>query len=100
MITRDRRTARASIAPAQAPAIRADDPWLASSGKQHQLLTEDERSRLAAMGSVVRFNKGAQIYQHGSNATAAFNIISGVVKAYRTAADGSEHIVAFLFPDD
>lgn len=92
--------ARASIATPHAPAIRVDDPWVASSGKHHQLLTEDERSRLTAIGSVVWFNKGAQIYQQGTNASAAFNIISGVVKAYRTGADGSEHIVAFLFSDD
>jgi CRP/FNR family transcriptional regulator len=101
MVTKDRRMARARIAAGtQAPAIRADDPWVASSAKHHQLLTEDERSRLGAIGSVVRFDKGTQIYQQGANASAAFNIISGVVKAYRTAADGSEHILAFLFPDD
>jgi CRP/FNR family transcriptional regulator, anaerobic regulatory protein len=92
--------ARGGIAPTHSPVIRADDPWVAPSGKHHQLLTEDERSRLAAIGSVVRFNKGAQIYQQGTSTTAAFNIISGVVKAYRTGTDGTEHIVAFLFPGD
>jgi CRP/FNR family transcriptional regulator len=101
MISKDRRMARPRIAAAaQAPAIRVDDPWVASSSKHHQLLTEDERSQLNGMGSIVRFNKGAQIYQEGVSATAAFNVISGVVKAYRTAADGSEHIVAFLYPGD
>jgi CRP/FNR family transcriptional regulator len=92
---------RTKITPAgPTPSIRADDPWLSSSGKRHQLLTQDERARLAGVGSVVHFNKGAQIYQQGASASAAFNIISGVVKAYRTAPDGSEHVMAFLFPED
>jgi CRP/FNR family transcriptional regulator, anaerobic regulatory protein len=68
--------------------------------RQAQLFTEDDRVRLTAAGSIVHFNKGGQIYQQGTSAGAAFNIISGVVKAYRTGADGSEHIVAFLFPED
>jgi CRP/FNR family transcriptional regulator, anaerobic regulatory protein len=29
-----------------------------------------------------------------------FNIINGVVKAYKTVSDRSEHIMEFLFPDD
>ncbi len=36
----------------------------------------------------------------GRRADAVFNIITGVVKAYKTAPDGREHISAFLFPDD
>ena len=82
------------------PAIRADDPWLSSARECHQLFTEEERAQLSPMVSVLRFKKGAQIYPQGTSATAVFNIVSGVVKAYRTAADGSDHIVAFLFPDD
>ena len=82
------------------PTIRASDPWVASTGKYHQLLSEEERARLSAIASIVRFKKGTEIYRRGRSAAAVFNIINGVVKAYRTAPDGSEHIIEFLFPDD
>jgi CRP/FNR family transcriptional regulator len=65
-----------------------------------QLLSEEERARLAVLASIVRFNKGEEIYRKGQRADVVFNIITGVVKAYKTAPDGSEHIAAFLFPDD
>jgi CRP-like cAMP-binding protein len=82
------------------PAIRGVDPWTPSAGKMRQLLSEEERARLAVLASIVRLNKGEEIYSEGQRADAVFNIITGVVKAYKTAPDGSEHITAFLFPDD
>jgi CRP/FNR family transcriptional regulator len=66
----------------------------------HHLLTDDERARLSVMASIVRFKKGEVIYRENDRADAVFNIISGVVSAYKEAPDGSEHIVAFLLPDD
>jgi CRP/FNR family transcriptional regulator len=65
-----------------------------------QLLSAEERARLAVLSSIVRLNKGEEIYREGQLTDAVFNIITGVVKAYRTAPDGSEHVTAFLFPDD
>ena len=65
-----------------------------------QLLTDDERARLAVMSSIVRFKKGEIIYQEGDRANAVFNLNTGVVTAYRKAPDGSEHVVAFLLADD
>jgi CRP/FNR family transcriptional regulator len=82
------------------PAIRAFDPWAASGGHAHQLLSDDERARLAVMASIVRFKKGEIIYREGDQADAVFNIMSGVVASWKTAPDEREHIVAFLFPDD
>lgn len=82
------------------PAIRGVDPWAPSAGKMRQLLSEEERARLAVLASIVRLNKGEEIYREGQPADAVFNIITGVVKAYKTAPDGSEHITAFLFSDD
>jgi CRP-like cAMP-binding protein len=85
------------------PAIRAVDPWLLgnrSAGKLHQLLSDEERAQLAAIASIVRFKKGEKIYSDGKPAKAIFNIISGIVKAYKTSRDGSDHIVAFLYPQD
>jgi len=82
------------------PAIRAVDPWASSTGKMHQLLSDEERAQLATIASIVRFKKGAEIYRHGHRANVIFNIVSGVVKAHKTDRDGREHITAFLFPDD
>lgn len=83
------------------PAIVAVDPWVAGNptkGRMRQLLTDDERTHLAAMASVVRFKKGEEINRSGGRAKAIFNIVSGVVKS---CANGDEnHIVAFLFPGD
>lgn len=66
----------------------------------HQLLTDDERARLAVLASIVRFKKGEVIYQEGDGADAIFNVITGVVTAYKEGPGGNEHIVAFLLPDD
>ena len=82
------------------PTLRALDPWVPTAGRMRQLLTDDERARLAVMSSVVRFKKGEIIYQEGDPADAVFNLNTGVVAAYRKAPDGSEHMVAFLLPDD
>ncbi len=94
-----------SVLPTSAlgPAIRGIDPWASgnsSRGEMKQLLSEAERTRLANIASIVRFAKGAEIYHADDTADAAFNVVSGVVKAFRTASDGSEHIAAFLFPGD
>lgn len=85
------------------PAIRAVHPWSASErpkGAVRQLLSGDEQARLAVIASVVRFAKGESIYRASQPVGAIYNIISGVVKAFSTEADGSEHIYAFLFADD
>ena len=85
------------------PAIRAIDPWLPgvpSGSKYRQLLGDEERARLAAIASIVQFKKGEKIYSDGKPADAIFNIVSGVVKTYKPAANGGEHIASFLYPED
>jgi len=85
------------------PAIRAIDPWLPgkfSTGKSRQLLSDKERADLATIASVVRFKKGEKIYSEGKSVTAVFNIISGVVKTYKPARGGAEHVAALLYPQD
>lgn len=82
------------------PAIRALDPWAASAGRMRHLLTDDERARLAVLASIVRYKKGEIIYRENDRADAVFNIISGVVSAYQKTPDGTEHMVAFMLPDD
>lgn len=83
------------------PAIRAVDPRQAgnpSADRLHQLLSDDERTQLATIATIVRFKKGEQIYSEGEHADTVFNIISGVVKSYTT--NGTEHNAAFLYPQD
>jgi CRP-like cAMP-binding protein len=80
------------------PLIRALDPWLP--GKARQLLSEEDRARLATIASVVRFKKGEVIYSVDEPAKFLFNIMSGVVKTYLTASTGQEAIAAFLYPED
>lgn len=93
--------ARAKIpTSAHGPAIRCVDPWAPAAGKMRQFLSAEERARLAVLSSIVRLNKGEEIYREGQHIDAVFNIITGVVKAYKTAPDGSKHVTAFLFPDD
>jgi CRP/FNR family transcriptional regulator len=84
------------------PEIRAVDPWRPGNptrGERHQLLSEDERARLAKIAAIVRFGKGDHIYREGEPAEAVFNVVSGVVTAYRALADG-EYVTSFLHPGD
>ncbi len=80
------------------PAIRGADPWAASAGKMRQLLSEEERARLAVLASIVRFKKGEEIYREGQRADAVFNIITGVVKAYKTAPMAANISLRSCFP--
>jgi CRP/FNR family transcriptional regulator len=85
------------------PAVRAIEVWrpVSEGGeKSRQLLSREERANLAVMASIVRFEKGAEIYRQGEDAKAVFNIVDGVVKAYKVKPDGGKHIAAFLFADD
>jgi CRP-like cAMP-binding protein len=87
----------------QGPAIRAIEPWVAGSRRRrrtHQLLSDSERARLAAISSVLRFKRGAELYREGDNADAIFNVISGVVKVYTQGPRNDELVRAFLFSED
>lgn len=87
---------------AKGPAIRAVDPWLlrGTGEKLDQLLSDDERARLARIASVAQFKKGEKFYCIGQRADTLFNVTSGIVKTYKTNGDGSEHIASFLYPGD
>lgn len=88
--------------PPRGPSLRGLDPWTLenpSHGKTHQLLSAEERARLAVIASLVRFKKGAEIYREGGTADAVYNLISGVVKGCQKSPR-SEFVVAFLFPED
>lgn len=84
------------------PSFRGIDPWIVGNpaGHLHQLLNDDDRARLAAISTVVRFGKGQALYTEGDASRWVFNIISGVVATYHTDADGQHHTAAFLNPGD
>ena len=82
------------------PSLKATPLWSSAKKQLTQLLTDEERAQLSVIASIARIKKGAQIYPEGHDATAVFNIISGVVKTYNLLEDKSEHINCFLFADD
>ena len=81
------------------PNIVAAGLW-GPSERLGRVLTKEERAHLAVISTVTRFAKGNLLYRKGNRAEAIFNLISGVVKSYKTEKDGSRHIAGFLFPDD
>jgi CRP-like cAMP-binding protein len=85
--------------PGGGPNIVAPAPWTqgANAGRP---LTAEELMSVASISTVVRYKKGEKIYQEGNRANAVFNIITGVVKSYRTLPETSRHIVGFLFCAD
>ncbi len=52
---------------ADGPVIRGVDPWAPSAGKMRQYLSAEERARLAVLSSIVRLNKGEEIYREGQH---------------------------------
>src|ERR1700739_3138998 len=84
------------------PAIHAVHPWApgdSEKGARHQLFSEEERAQLAKIATVVRFDKGQQVYTERDAADAAFNLISGVVTACRKRG-GAEPVTSFLSSGD
>jgi CRP/FNR family transcriptional regulator len=83
------------------PEIHAVHPWAPGNHERsvRQLLSDDERAQVAKIATIVHFKKGELIYQEGDAADAAFNIISGVVTAFRIISD-AEHVLSFLYPGD
>ncbi len=55
---------------------------------------------LAVIATVGRYKKGELIYQEGAIADRVFNVITGVVKSYRSAGNRRQRIIGFLFPQD
>jgi CRP-like cAMP-binding protein len=89
-----------SCLPAKGPAFIAPSMWSVGENPGHPL-SEEEQAVLAAITTVVRYKKGEIIYKEGDRATAAFNIISGVVKSYCERIDGGQPLIlGFLFPKD
>jgi CRP/FNR family transcriptional regulator, anaerobic regulatory protein len=63
-------------------------------------LDSAQTERLARIGSVVRFAKGARIYEEGGKADSIYNVIKGEVKTFCALSSGRRRVTAFLFPGD
>src|SRR6516225_9125796 len=85
--------------PRRGPTIMVPALWAAGENSGRPL-TAEEQALLAVISTVVRFKRGERIYAEADRADAVFNIVTGVVKSYRTLPDGRQHIVSFLFADD
>jgi CRP-like cAMP-binding protein len=81
------------------PSFTAPGLWIPVENPGH-LLTAEERAFLATIATIVRYKKKEEIYREGADADAVYNIVSGVVKSYRTLPNQEQHIVGFLFPGD
>jgi len=85
--------------PRRGPTIMVPALWAVGENSGRPL-TAEEQALLAVISTVVRFRRGERIYGEGDRADAVFNIITGVVKSYRTLSDGRQHILSFLFAED
>lgn len=65
-----------------------------------QLLSADERRRLASLASIQRYEAGAYLFHQDDPATAVYNIISGVAKSVTLLEDGRHAVLAFFFHHD
>jgi CRP/FNR family transcriptional regulator len=65
-----------------------------------QLLSPDERRRLALLASIQHFEAGEFLFHEGDPATTVYNIISGVAKSVALLEDGRQVVVAFFLNHD
>lgn len=75
-------------------------PLSGTSTMPRQLLSIEERRKLALIASIRHFDIGQILFREGDPATEVFNIISGVVKTVVTLEDGRQTALAFFFSHD
>jgi len=69
-------------------------------GVTTELLTEQQRRRLADIATVITLPPNVVLYREESLADAIYLIALGVLKGYRDLPSGRQLVVAFLFPAD
>jgi CRP-like cAMP-binding protein len=78
-------------------------PFLArpgGDGARRDLLTAEERERLAPIASLTRVERGATLFRQGTEAAAIYDIADGVLKSMMMRPDGTRAILGFFFPQD
>ncbi len=61
-------------------------------------LTEESRQRLAGLARRAVFRKGTVIFRQGEECAALYCVGSGVVRIYKTAPSGKDHVLHFAGP--
>ena len=82
------------------PSIRCEPFGPGATHEGVRRLSPDLRRRLARIASRVRFKRGEVLYRQGAPAVACYNIVHGVVAAYRELPSGRRRVLAFLFAED
>jgi CRP-like cAMP-binding protein len=85
--------------PYDGPSFEVPAIWLPGENAR-PLLDKDDRAMLAIIATVSRYKKGELICREGAGAGHIFNIISGVVKSYRSQQDRKQQVMGFLFAHD
>jgi CRP/FNR family transcriptional regulator len=85
--------------PYDGPSFKAPAVWFPGEDPR-TLLDKDDRAMLAIIAAVGRYRKGELICQEGARAGRIYNIISGVVKSYRSQPDRKQQVMGFLFSRD
>jgi CRP-like cAMP-binding protein len=63
-------------------------------------LKPDDRQRLAAVGTVREFEKGALLFSEGEGSDLLYTVVSGRVKVFKTTARGTDVILEIFGPGD
>jgi CRP-like cAMP-binding protein len=85
--------------PGGGPSFMAPTLWLTGETVEYPVTAED-RAALSVIATIVRYRRGATIYEEGGDAGSVFNVITGLVKSCRILPDNKQHIVGFLSPND
>ena len=90
------RAASSRLAIAARPFLARPD----GDGARRDLLTPQERDRLASIASLVRIERGDILFRQGAEANAIYDIAGGVLKSVLQRPDGTRAILGFFFPQD
>jgi CRP/FNR family transcriptional regulator len=63
-------------------------------------LSVEDRQRLAAVATIVRFDKGAALFNEGDGSERLYTVLAGRVKVFKVTARGTDVILELFGPGD